>query len=63
MPAPIVERLNAELRKALDHPKVRQIFADFAFEATPGTAAEFRTVSRSESARLGQGDPDVGGQA
>ena len=49
-----VTRLNAELKKAMQHPKVVKLFTDFGFEPLPGTPAEFQALARSESARWGQ---------
>ncbi len=54
MPPEVVTRLNAELKKAMQHPKVVKLFTDFGFEPLPGTPAEFQALARSESARWGQ---------
>lgn len=54
MPQEVVTRLNTELNKATASPKVTKIFADFGFEPMASTPAEFRTLSRSESARWGK---------
>lgn len=53
MPAEVVAKLNAELNKAMTNPKVTKLFTDFGFEALPGTPSDFRSLSRSESARWG----------
>lgn len=53
LPDAVTERLNAELNKAMQDPKVQQLFADFAFEPMPGTPKAFRDLARSESARWG----------
>lgn len=50
----VVNRLNTELKKALQSPKVVKLFADFGFEALPGTPKEFQATARSESARWGK---------
>ena len=50
----VVAKLNADLNKAMTNAKVIKLFADFGFEATPGTPAEFRTLARNESARWGK---------
>lgn len=50
----VVNRLNGELNKAMQHPKVQKLFAEFGFEAMPGTSKDFFTTARSESARWGQ---------
>lgn len=54
MPPDVVNRLNTELNKALKDPKVTKLFADFAFEAQPGSPSDFRQSARSESARWGR---------
>lgn len=54
MPADVVQRLNTELNKALKEPKVTKLFADFAFEAQPGSPSDFRATARQESARWGR---------
>ena len=53
MPTGVVTRLNAELNKALQNPKVVKLFNDFGFEPTPGTPAEFKARARAESERWG----------
>ncbi|SEJ97663.1 MULTISPECIES: tripartite tricarboxylate transporter substrate binding protein [unclassified Variovorax] len=54
MPAEAVARLNSELHKAMKAPKVVKLFADFGFEALPGTPQDFYKLSRAESERWGQ---------
>jgi tripartite-type tricarboxylate transporter receptor subunit TctC len=54
MPAEAVHRLNAELRKAMQAPKVTKLFAEFGFEALPGTPQDFYKMSRAESERWGR---------
>ncbi|WP_077003307.1 tripartite tricarboxylate transporter substrate binding protein [Variovorax sp. KK3] len=54
MPADVVDRLNAELRKAMQTPRIQQVFAEFGFEPLPGTPKEFRDLARSESAHWGE---------
>ena len=41
LPAPVVERINAEVRKAMQSPEVSQTMQKNGYEATPGTAAAF----------------------
>jgi len=48
-----VARLNAELHKAMKAPKVVKLFADFGFEALPGSPQDFYKLSRAESERWG----------
>lgn len=50
-PKPIVERLNAALRKALEDPKVVQTNATFAITPMPSTPEEFVAFQRKEVPR------------
>jgi tripartite-type tricarboxylate transporter receptor subunit TctC len=50
-PAPIVQRLNAELVKILDMPDVRKTLTEQGADVQGGTAADFDAFMRSESAR------------
>jgi tripartite-type tricarboxylate transporter receptor subunit TctC len=50
-PRPIVERLNASLRKALEDPKVVQTNATFAIIPLPSTPEEFVAFQRKEIPR------------
>jgi tripartite-type tricarboxylate transporter receptor subunit TctC len=52
-PAPIVQRLNAELNAALNDPTVREKLAASGIGASPGTAASFGEVIRNELALYG----------
>ena len=54
MPKETVDRLNAELHKAMQSPKVTRLFADFGFEAMPGTPQDFYKTARAESDRWGK---------
>lgn len=54
LPAPIIERLNRELNKALADPVVLQRFTDFGFEPLRISPAEFKQLARAESARWGE---------
>ncbi len=54
MPPEVVNRLNAELHKALQTPRIQQVFSEFGFEALPGTPKEFQELARSQSAYWGQ---------
>jgi tripartite-type tricarboxylate transporter receptor subunit TctC len=54
LPAPIVQRLNAELNKALASPAVAKRMQDFGMEALPGTPEQFRAMARAESKRWGE---------
>ncbi|MDR0226868.1 MAG: tripartite tricarboxylate transporter substrate binding protein [Burkholderiaceae bacterium] len=53
MPAAVVQRLNAELNKALASPPVVKRMQDFGMEALPGTPEQFLAMSRAESKRWG----------
>jgi len=53
MPPEVVNRLNGELHKAMEAPKVKKLFAEFGFEALPGTPQDFYKLARAESARWG----------
>jgi len=50
-PAPIVQRLNAELVKILDMPDIRKSLADQGGDAQGGTTEDFAVFMRRESAR------------
>lgn len=50
-PAPIVTRFSAALNRALTDAGLVQRFLDQGVEATPGTAAAFRQMYQSETAR------------
>jgi tripartite-type tricarboxylate transporter receptor subunit TctC len=50
-PAPIVQRLNAELVKILDMPDVRKNLGEQGADLQGGSAEDFGTFMRNESAR------------
>jgi len=52
--APIVQRLNSELNKALASPAVAKRMQDFGMEALPGTPEQFRAMARAEAKRWGE---------
>ena len=54
LPAPITQRLNAELNKALASPAVGKRRQDFGMEALPGTPEQFRAMARAEAKRWGE---------
>ncbi|MEF9999993.1 MAG: tripartite tricarboxylate transporter substrate binding protein [Comamonas sp.] len=54
LPAPITQRLNAELNKALASPPVVKRMQDFGMEALPGTPEQFRAMARAEAKRWGE---------
>jgi tripartite-type tricarboxylate transporter receptor subunit TctC len=47
-PAPVVERLNAEIAKALQHPDVRGRLLDLGADPSPMPVAQFKTWSLGE---------------
>jgi tripartite-type tricarboxylate transporter receptor subunit TctC len=51
MPKEIVTRLNAEIRKALASPAVRERFKALGAEITPSTPEEFRELARRETVK------------
>jgi tripartite-type tricarboxylate transporter receptor subunit TctC len=54
MPPDAVNRLNGELKKAMQAPKVAKLFAEFGFEPLPGTPQDFYKLARAESDRWGK---------
>jgi tripartite-type tricarboxylate transporter receptor subunit TctC len=48
MPRPLVDRINAEVRKALNDPDTKKRFADLGGEARGGTPEEMRTYVEAE---------------
>jgi tripartite-type tricarboxylate transporter receptor subunit TctC len=50
-PAPIVERFNREINRALGMPEVADLIRGFAAEPTPLTPAQFLALSRADSER------------
>ena len=52
-PAPIVQRLNAELVKILDMPDIRKSLTDQGADVAGGTPAEFDAFMREERVRWG----------
>jgi len=53
MPKDIVDRLNGELHKAMQAPKVVRQFADAGLQPTPGTPIEFQRTVQAERVRAG----------
>jgi len=53
MPAATVQRLNAELNKALANTTVLKRFLDFGMQPMPGTPEQFRAFARNEAKRWG----------
>ena len=53
IPPAIVQRLNADLNKALVSPDVVKRMNDFGMEALPGTPEQFHAMARAEAKRWG----------
>jgi tripartite-type tricarboxylate transporter receptor subunit TctC len=53
-PAPVVERLNAEVRKTLDQPDVKKRFADSGYETAGMSSADFLARIKREAERYRQ---------
>lgn len=47
-PKPIIDKLNAEIRKALDAPEMKERLRAQGFEPSPGTPEQFGALIRSE---------------
>ena len=50
-PRAVVQKLNAEIGKALDMPDIRKRFSDMGLVTRPSTPEEFRELSRRETAK------------
>ena len=50
-PADVVERLNAEITRAVALPEIRERFANLGMDPQPGTAAQFADYVREEVAK------------
>jgi tripartite-type tricarboxylate transporter receptor subunit TctC len=59
-PRPIIDKLNAEIRKAMQDPEVRQRWQEISSLIVAGTPEEFASLIRSETARLGKVVRDSG---
>jgi tripartite-type tricarboxylate transporter receptor subunit TctC len=51
LPAPIVDRFNAEIAAALADPQLREAMASWGIEPTPGTPASFASHVAAEAGR------------
>jgi len=51
LPAPVVQKVNAEMNRILADPAVKERFHTLGFEITGGTPADFARVIESESRR------------
>jgi len=54
VPAPVVQRLNAALSAAVEHPAVKERLAGLAVQAQPNTPEEFGAYVRSEMEKWGR---------
>jgi len=62
-PAPILDRLNAEIRKMLQDPAVKERLDQLAFTPVGDTRAEFNTWVRNEIAKWSKVAKDSGAKA
>ena len=53
-PREIVQRLNADVRKALAAPDLQQRFAELSLSVTPSSPEELDALIKSEAARWGE---------
>jgi len=53
-PKPIVDKLNAEISKALDTPELKQRLADLGSDSVHGTPEQFGGFIKSETSRWGK---------
>jgi tripartite-type tricarboxylate transporter receptor subunit TctC len=51
MPSALVERINADLNKAVTSPETSKRLSDVGIEPTPGTPAQFKTFAHAEIAK------------
>jgi tripartite-type tricarboxylate transporter receptor subunit TctC len=59
-PAPVLDRLNAELNRALQAPDLRQKLLDGQYEPIGGTSERFASVIRRDMERFAKAIRDVG---
>ncbi|MBS0337159.1 MAG: tripartite tricarboxylate transporter substrate binding protein, partial [Proteobacteria bacterium] len=59
-PRDLVQKLSADVLKALQAPEVRQKLTDYGLEVAPQGAADFEAFMRSETVRLGNIVRDTG---
>jgi len=62
-PAPIIQRLNAEINKVIAMPEIVTRFADFGTYAMPGTSAEAARFVHNEKIMFSQAIKEAGLQA
>jgi tripartite-type tricarboxylate transporter receptor subunit TctC len=62
-PAPVINKLNTEMRSALANAEFARQFEAFGLEAAPGTPGELADLIRTELARWGKVIRDAGIQA
>lgn len=53
-PPDVVKRVNEALRRTLDHPGVRTNLEQLGLVPAPGSAAEFTTLIRNDTAKWGR---------
>jgi tripartite-type tricarboxylate transporter receptor subunit TctC len=59
-PAPVLERLNAEIDKILAMPAVRERYLDVALEPIGGSIAQFAQRIRDDHERYGKVVKEIG---
>ena len=62
-PAPILDKLNAEIVRILKQPDVQERLSTLAFTPVPGTRAEFAAFMKSEIAKWGKAVRESGAKA
>lgn len=60
LPAPVVERLNAEVQKALASPQMKKVLANAGADAMSSSPAEFAALMRTEAASMAKVVQTVG---
>jgi tripartite-type tricarboxylate transporter receptor subunit TctC len=62
-PEPILDKLNQEMVRIINHPDVKERLATLAFTPAAGTRAEFAAYMKSEIAKWGKAVKDSGAKA
>ena len=53
-PKPIIDRLNADLNKALNHPEMRKVLNTVGIELVGGTPEHFGQIIKTDVAKYGR---------
>ena len=59
-PAPVIERLGAEVKKALESPEMKRTLLDAGADPLPSTPAEFAAVMKVQAAGMAKAVQDAG---